>query len=510
MKNKHLAYLLLLICCLRNVYSQQLLYTLQTNENSYFSSIINETGSNNYLITNYNANYSSLQYTKNQILKISPTGVVLDSLNFNPNFLFFGPVVAANNFYYCYGAIRKVYSPKFTTYSNILYKINQNLDIVQQIITDTTYNEGIFENRIVVKNNHLYLGSTRANYASNVTLNTLHFYKVDFNLIKKDSAIFNGNALDAFASYGNKLLVCGGPFAMGSPYGNSQVMELDTNFNVLSRFNLDSLSYVNPGCGEKIGISGGSSISFHSLSSNKYAVIGCYPVVTSANCANKYQNITAIIKNNSQVLKSNIIGSTYKDNVITGNAASSMRYNYIYTAATVGYNQSNPLPPQTNTTQVLVHKIDTAGNLIWAKYFDEPNFYYIAYGTCATADSGVVVSGMRYNLQYPIVQNICEGFIMKLDKSGNQQYVGIKNNTGGFSTNYHKCYPNPANNSLYFDLPLQENIEIKLYTAIGQQVLLETNYQNISQINISGLSNGTYFYKIKTKKNNYSGKFIKE
>jgi hypothetical protein len=480
----------------------QMLYTRQSSGNSLFGTIIGESGTDNFLIVNEDLGLKpAFDLTKCQILKISPAGVLLDSLNFGPGFYFFGPPIAINNFYYGYGVQIKTYGPGSESYFSIIFKIDQNLNLVQQAIIDTSYNDIIRTQSIILKNNRLYLGNWHQ------TSNQAHFYKTDLNLVKKDSMVSQGFLHD-LSNYGNKLLASGSGFAQGSIFGNNQVMEMDTSFNVLSRFNLDSLTHVNPGCSSNVGIRYTIS-NLYEISPTKYAVIGYYPVVNSATCNTNIQNITSVIKNNNQVLKTNIVGDTYKDNVIGGGHYSgSKKYKYIYTTAMTEYDTQNPFPPQTNTTQILVHKIDTLGNLIWAKYYSDPNMYYNPYGVYATPDSGVIVCGMRYNLLNPAVPNACEGFVMKLDKAGNQQFVGIYEN-GMINTNYHRCFPNPADNLIKFDFPFQQNIKIKIFDVHGKVVKVISDYQNLNAVELSELSPGFYFYEATTKTNHYSGKVVK-
>ena len=465
-----------------------------------------ESGTNNYLIHNTNVSYTPIfNITKSQLLKINPNGILLDSLNFNNNFLFESPLINFNNFYYCYGTIIKTYGPNSQSFFSTLYKIDQNLNIVKTAIIDTSYNDIINYNKVTIKNNSLFIGNAHSG------TNKIYFYKTDLNLIKKDSMVTQGGILSDLINYGDKILASGNGFAQGSPFGNNQVMELDTNFNILSRFNLDNLTYVNPaGCGNTgIGITF-QVANLYYISSTKYAVSGFYPVVNSPSCSDTAQNIVSIIENNTQAINTKVIGKKDRHNVIISTTSSGYkRYNYIFTTAMTGYNNANPYPPQTNTTQILVHKIDTAGNITWAKYFSSPNIYYDPYGVYATPDSGVIVCGMRYNLVTPAVPNACEGFVMKIDKNGDQVFVGIHEN-GNINVNYHKCFPNPSRDLIYFDFLIQENIEIKIYNTLGKQIKKISEYQNLSKIDISDLPAGAYFYNVITKNNSYSGKVLKD
>jgi hypothetical protein len=71
------------------------------------------------------------------------------------------------------------------------------------------------------------------------------------------------------------------------------------------------------------------------------------------------------------------------------------------------------------------------------------------------------------------------------------------------------CFPNPAQDELHFELPSNESMEIILTEPMGRVVKSWTNYHSLSTLTISDLPPGCYFYHIKTKTKQYSGKFVK-
>ena len=87
-------------------------------------------------------------------------------------------------------------------------------------------------------------------------------------------------------------------------------------------------------------------------------------------------------------------------------------------------------------------------------------------------------------------------------------YLGIEKETEPI--NCIKIYPNPSNDKIFFDIPFQDNIEITVFSTLGSEVLKIKDYPNLSALNVSGLKDGVYLYKVRTKTNNYSGKFVKE
>lgn len=80
------------------------------------------------------------------------------------------------------------------------------------------------------------------------------------------------------------------------------------------------------------------------------------------------------------------------------------------------------------------------------------------------------------------------------------QYIGIDNvvwapnlNNDNFDSTKSVAYPNPVNDVLNIKTTKEFN-SVTVYNVMGQQVLHTT--QNLSQINMSGLSNGAYFVKL--------------
>lgn len=328
------------------------------------------------------------------------------------------------------------------------------------------------------------------------------------NLTKKDSVLSQGFYLADLISYGSNILASGMNFPSGSMYGNNQVVLMDTAFNVLSRFNLDSVTSVNPGCAQNVGISNVIS-NLYNVGQNKYAVTGFYGVMNTSSCQSNYQTVFAEIQNNTTVLNSKIIGVPFQDNLITsgGPSSGSKRYGYIYTAGIVGYNMMSPGPPQSTPTKILLHKVDTLGNIKWMKTFKDTNIYYNPYGVYATADSGVVICGLRYDLAAPSVPNVCQGFIMKIDKDGNQLFLGLQEQLGnGVVT--HKCYPNPTQNTLYFEFPGDDVYTVSFYDSSGDTVI-NCEYISNSPMDVSKLPPSVYTYSAIGKTIRYYGKIVK-
>ena len=76
---------------------------------------------------------------------------------------------------------------------------------------------------------------------------------------------------------------------------------------------------------------------------------------------------------------------------------------------------------------------------------------------------------------------------------------------------YFTLYPNPTKADL--NITAKEAINVKsisVYNTLGQLVLVVTNADKVSKIDVSGLTSGNYFVKINSDKGNSNARFVKE
>jgi subtilisin family serine protease len=85
--------------------------------------------------------------------------------------------------------------------------------------------------------------------------------------------------------------------------------------------------------------------------------------------------------------------------------------------------------------------------------------------------------------------------------------LGVEDETlDGFSV-----YPNPVKDELKFNIPVESNnLNITIYTSLGQEVKTVMLSQNVSTINVANLSSGIYVMTISTQRQSKTLKFIKE
>ncbi|MDI1353575.1 MAG: T9SS type A sorting domain-containing protein [bacterium] len=347
-------------------------------------------------------------------------------------------------------------------------------------------------------------------------------YKVDKSFTVLDSNDFNSLfSMQSNFAFSNKIVATTDRLSTPCVLDwHIQKLEIDSNLNIVSCALMNSLlSYTCYNSGTTFNNTAalyqqGKAIA---LSSTKCLVMG----VSTEQCrvAVPYSYdvvVNAILNSNSQTIKTNVLANSFTNTNYPGdwNTPYSIRLPYFVTVSAIGFTNSPSYQPPffpyyfQQRSKLLVNKTDTMGNIIWSKYFGGEMNYFgrtIAF----TSDGGCIIAGTRYDSTTMFLPHISQNFLLKLDAEGNYTSVGIIEN-GKMKENSVKCYPNPSNQVIYFDIPFESEIEINLYNNLGELVLKKTEYNNMSEIDISQLTQALYNYKIHTKLNFYSGKFLKE
>ena len=302
----------------------------------------------------------------------------------------------------------------------------------------------------------------------------------------------------------NQLVISGFSFPSTPSPISSQMITMDTTLSVVNTYNIDSLTYVNPGCLSNIGVRN-YSFKVLPISNQKKIILGNFPAVFNSNCDSRDALVHSILNNNNQILNTNLISNpNYGIDYLDNTNFAELKNNTIYTISNINYNFQSPLLIQPQKTAIKITKLDTSNNIIWSREFGNDMFYR-SVSITTTLDSGCLVSGIRYDstTMYP---NVVENFILKLDKNGNNQTTLIKEYDK--YTN-HKCFPNPTNDLLYFDIPFLLKYKLEFYSLNGELLFSNSDYGNLDPISTKSLASGMYFYKINTSNKTYSGKFIK-
>ena len=484
----------------------QFIYVKQSNSNYWFKGAFEDSLTKDlYITSTIYLNTPSYINANSSIIKISKTGVQLDSIKLDSNLIVDNAPIKINNNYYLTASQITNHNPSCFKTIPVIYKYNLNFNLFKKLVLDSNYiaDQGAINTQVLYKYNQLFVGYTKYG-AGGVKL-----YKLDTTLTKIDSLTFSGTSTSDVVNYGSNIAICGAGFPNSSAFGNDQLRILDQNLNYLDHFNLDSVTSVNPGCFQKIGL-GYSHTNFFEISPNKFLLSGYYKVAYNNQCNSYMKNIITVIKNTRQVISSNIIGKLNANTMSTPPVTSAnKRFNFIFNTAMYGYNLANPYPPQSSPTEIMVNKLDTAGNIVWVNYYSTPNYYYSPLGVYGTADSGVVVTGMRYDLASPAVTGACEGFVLKLDKNGAIQYTGI-NDKNITQTFFIKVYPNPVSDNLHFKIDDSEEFTLEFFNSLGQLVLRKSDVKETLTLSVKELEQGLYNYKLSSKSHIFTGKFVKE
>jgi hypothetical protein len=191
------------------------------------------------------------------------------------------------------------------------------------------------------------------------------------------------------------------------------------------------------------------------------------------------------------------IGATYKDaQLLMGNT------NLSNAGGTSG------------TTDIVLSKIDTTGNVLWAFNLGGDEDDYVG-GLEYSPTHGLTVSGATYSSQlqfgaYTLVNSVfysSDAFTANLTTNG----IGLSEFNSIKSIN---VYPNPTSGVLHFNLEAkqQKNIQVEVRNMLGQTVLqesIDTMYGD-GTLNVDYLTPGVYLLNILDGNNVYTGKFIKE
>ncbi len=373
---------------------------------------------------------------------------------------------------------------------------------IQNIKVLSPFLYGFRYSNIVYLNNNYYL-SISSNYH-----NGTFVYKLNNNLQKTDSLFLFNSTNFQINIFNNNLLLNGSSFpnCATNLSGYAQKLMIDTALNIISCKELNSLNTSTlSSCNMTMGIQGGYC-KIQPLSNTKYLAIGS----DYYNCSANYAIINAILDKNDALVSYKLYGDNRTKNYLDLTNYLAIHNNQILTLGVIGHDFQTLQTQQSKPSKLFINKLDTSGNEIWVKEFGG-DMYYRPQSIIFANDGGCLIAGLRYDSIYASsigLTNIMQSFLLKLDANGNYNALGLTEN-GKNVSNQIKCFPNPAQQTLFFDVPFEENIEVEIFDLLGRRVLRKENYKNYTAINIEGLVQGAYLYQIKTKTSFYSGKFLK-
>ncbi|MFN8117834.1 MAG: T9SS type A sorting domain-containing protein [Bacteroidia bacterium] len=499
--NKYFHILLLVICIITDA-DGQFLYTKQGSKCNSFINIYEESVTNNLLITcaNYTTNVgANFSDSKVSILKINPSGTMIDSFNIGNIFITAGKMIFNQGNYYIYGwSANSTVLNNRMVYPSIL-KYDNNFNEIKRTILDSVFVNSVssIQNSVII-NNNIYV----VYYYGMTPIAKLFKLSLDLTII--NSISFAADEIHSMIKQDDKLLISGSGMANGSSFGRAQTIKIDTNFNVINNFNFDSITNSPTNCSTKIGIAP-QFANMVEISNSSYYITGFSPVPYSV-CTSDDQTVYAIIKNNDEVLKGGYYGSTggVRESYANFSSTSDKKGKYIFSTSISDFTNGIVIGNFT-PTKILTAKIDTSGNLIWQKYFGTSNYYYQPMAVAATSDSGVVVSGMRFNTLFPTQKDSMEGFVIKYDKDGNLSINNtiVKEQTKSFIS--VELYPNPTSNETSVNISLvnSSDVTVTVLNNVGQivhQSMVTLNAgSNKLNIDTKNLASGIYNVLVATE-----------
>jgi hypothetical protein len=483
----------------------QYVITKQSNDADLFYCLLPSNNPNDIFVYQMGGKNSLTdEYNQSAILKYN--NYIFQEIRRIPSgFRLLGYPIKSDNYFYWPALYLDSTVINPTTQIVYVFKFDNNYNYISvKRISNGSLPPVVWPSTIARINNHFFVS------VKNNNSNTSTIYKLDTLLNEISNVTINTNGSRVWQinpSSENNLILSAEAFPPVTQYAAfGQKVVLDTNLNIVSVFDLDSLGFVNPGCLQKIFINP-FALRVIPITKHKQLILGDCPIIYNSSCKNKQGIVHSVIDNNNQILNTKlIIDSTQHTSYFDISNNVDIHKNYILSVGGQGFIYPMGFL-QPVKTSILVCKLDTLGNLIWKKSYGKDMFYRPT-SIIQAKDSSILIAGIRCDTA-TVQAGIPESFILKLDKNGNMLNVGVKDYLAKDFQSF-KCYPNPSNSLIHFDIPLLDTYSVTVYDILGKKVYEASDYKNKSSIDVLNLNAGTYSYVLKTKNSVYNGKFIKE
>ena len=477
---------------------------LQRNPQNQYQSILEYPKDNKHRVLNWVFS-SQEQLFKSQILVYNSDFTFFDSINLLRNLI---PI-----------SVEPLFENNRYLWPSVFTDSTSFNPTVQQFVvleTDTNYQFvnlhriGALAFSAVQPFNIIHIGSSYYTGFTDFLTSNSKLYKLNAQLIKTDSISLNAK-INSLKIQNNSLLISGNGFPCSNPYGNFQKASLDTNLMFVDCFTLNNLAVNTGPCTQTLGIWPYSNSLIFTLSNTKSFAFGNYGIVYNTACDDWYGMVNCVLDNNNNIIQTSFISSSYTNTSYMDYSVSHWCFkdDKILTVGVEGHNYQTVgnISDQDQTTKIIVNKFDTLGNLIWSRKHGG-DMYYRTKSIKYSFDGGILIAGMRYDSSlHTFPAGVMENFLLKLDSSGNFSPVSLVE-FESYSTKI-KCYPNPAVHELFFEVPINQVFDVCLYDALGNLIVQANQIKSNKPIDVQGLNNGLYFYKLTSNQKIYSGKFIK-
>ena len=175
-----------------------------------------------------------------------------------------------------------------------------------------------------------------------------------------------------------------------------------------------------------------------------------------------------------------------------------------------------------NTPISLIDTFPYNGDTLYYNYGNVEliqNWIGITQSNGVHGESGSSIIHIQNNQAYTTYGVLTFGINLRHNRLTNEIFYLIKhiiqddivlNNSESYQDSEIMVFPNPVNSYIKIaNLSENQNVEITLFDTLGRLIYSNSNYQSTDEINISNLSNGNYYLRIKTNTATITRKIIK-
>jgi len=218
---------------------------------------------------------------------------------------------------------------------------------------------------------------------------------------------------------------------------------------------------------------------------------------------NKFNKVVTVILEQNEVKRISRIGdSQVASEVFATKILGNILFHVAYAKPT---NYLSSLPGN-EETKLLVIREDILSTKLDTFYYSEPGTWLYPTSIEITADTSIIITGGRYNMINPKVDDQVEGFILHFNRSGHQLY------TGQFAQRKDLdrfAFPNPVNNHTLFLKNVQIGSQLRLLTMEGKVLMQGSLDQSQTTVlNFETIPNGVYLLEINFQNTRHVEKVI--
>ena len=181
----------------------------------------------------------------------------------------------------------------------------------------------------------------------------------------------------------------------------------------------------------------------------------------------------------------------------------------VYFGGTENFDPGSPVTDSTGGYYTLV-KTDLNGNHQWTQFYFNATKLLLTK-VLATSDGGALIAGISaLSANDPLSGP--DAWIVKVDSNGNYKNVTSIAETPFIPQEDFAFFPNPFKEQITFrQFNQSRKLQMQLFDLQGRKVLEKQLWESQVEIDLSGLSRGTYLYRLLDEKGkSASGKIVKQ